>query len=244
MLGVQHDFNIILKMNMSMNYLVAAIGNWNKNIFINITKELSGNWCLVSTPEALNSKLAEGFSPKYIFFLHWRWFVPAEIHTKYECVCFHMTDVPYGRGGSPLQNLILAGHTETQLTALKMVEEMDAGPVYAKCPLRLTGKAQTIYENAGKLSFELIEWIIANNPKPKEQEGTVTTFKRRRPEQSLISENPTQIELYDFIRMLDAEGYPHAFINHGNLKLELTDVKLEADGIAAQVKIVFKADAE
>lgn len=92
-----------------------------------------------------------------------------------------MTDVPYGRGGSPLQNLILAGHTETQLTALKMVEEMDAGPVYAKRPLSLEGKAQEIYENTGKLSFELIEWIIANNPEPIAQEGAISTFKRRKP---------------------------------------------------------------
>lgn len=70
-----------------------------------------------------------------------------------------MTDVPYGRGGSPLQNLILAGHADTQLTALKMVEEMDAGPVYAKRPLSLEGKAQDIYEKAGELSFSLNVWI-------------------------------------------------------------------------------------
>jgi len=37
-----------------------------------------------------------------------------------------MTDVPYGRGGSPLQNLIVRGHTETKLTALRCVRDLDA----------------------------------------------------------------------------------------------------------------------
>ena len=65
-----------------------------------------------------------------------------------------MTDVPYGRGGSPLQNLILAGHTETKLTALRMVNEMDGGPVYVKMPLKLEGAAQEIYIKAGELSIQ------------------------------------------------------------------------------------------
>ena len=29
-----------------------------------------------------------------------------EIHENYKCIIFHMTDLPFGRGGSPLQNLI------------------------------------------------------------------------------------------------------------------------------------------
>lgn len=223
--------------------IVASCKPWHYNSFLKIKEKTPAKWFWVETPEELNQLLTTE-QPRYIFFIHWNWFVPAEIHTKYECVCFHMTDVPYGRGGSPLQNLILAGQAETQLTALKMVDEMDAGPVYAKRTLSLEGKAQEIYENAGKLSFELIEWIISNTPEPKEQEGAVTIFKRRRPEQSLVSASLTKKELYDFVRMLDAEGYPHAFINHGNLKLELTDAKLEDDGISAQVKIVFKGDAQ
>lgn len=223
--------------------IVASCKPWHYNLFLKIKEKIPAEWFWVETPEELN-QLVTTEQPRYIFFIHWNWFVPAEIHTKYECVCFHMTDVPYGRGGSPLQNLILAGQADTQLTALKMVEEMDAGPVYAKRTLSLEGKAQEIYENAGKLSFELIEWIISNTPEPKEQEGAVTIFKRRRPEQSLVSASLTKKELYDFVRMLDAEGYPHAFINHGNLKLELTDAKLEDDGISAQVKIVFKGDAQ
>ena len=55
-----------------------------------------------------------------------------------------MTDLPYGRGGSPLQNLIIRGHRDTQLTALKCEENVDEGPVYAKTPLSLSGSAEEI----------------------------------------------------------------------------------------------------
>lgn len=61
--------------------------------------------------------------PKFIFFPHWSWLIPEDIHTRFECVVFHMTDLPYGRGGSPLQNLIVRGHKETKLTALRCVNE-------------------------------------------------------------------------------------------------------------------------
>jgi methionyl-tRNA formyltransferase len=69
-------------------------------------------------------------APRYVFFAHWSWKIPRAVYEAHECVIFHMTDVPFGRGGSPLQNLISRGIYETKLSALRCVEEMDAGPVY------------------------------------------------------------------------------------------------------------------
>ncbi len=83
-----------------------------------------------------------------------------EILKEIECVCFHMTDVPYGRGGSPLQNLIVRGHRETRLTALRMTSELDAGPVYLKRNLSLEGGAEEIYLRASALSAEMIQQIV------------------------------------------------------------------------------------
>jgi len=37
------------------------------------------------------------------------WIILKEIFENYEIILFHMTDLPYGRGGSPLQNLIVRG---------------------------------------------------------------------------------------------------------------------------------------
>jgi methionyl-tRNA formyltransferase len=148
-----------------------------------------------------------------------------------------MTDVPYGRGGSPLQNLIMDGKTETQVTALRMTEEMDAGPVYTKRPMSLEGRAEEIYLRAGAISWDLVLWMIANKPKPIPQKGEVTLFRRRKCEQS---EFPLQGELegvYDHIRMLDAPTYPLVFIKHGSFHLEFHHADLQGDELRACVVI-------
>jgi methionyl-tRNA formyltransferase len=182
--------------------------------------------------------------PEYIFFLHWNWLVPKEIWKEHECVCFHMTDVPYGRGGSPLQNLILAGHEETMLTALRMVNAMDAGPVYTKRLLRLDGTAQEIYVRAGVLSAEIIEWMIENKPVPTEQVGDVVMFKRRKPEQSALPRHGALQCTYDFIRMLDAEGYPYAFIDYGDFLLRFRNARLENGSLFAETEFKIKIGHE
>ena len=171
------------------DYIVAAIGDWNKDLFAEKPESLDGNWHFASTPDALTSILNSEINPEYIFFIHWRWIVPKHIYEKYECVCFHMTDVPFGRGGSPLQNLIVRGHKDTVLTALQMEKGVDSGPVYLKKPLKLNGTAREIYKRASLLSWEMANVIIINKIVPQEQEGNVTEFRRRSPQDSEIPEN-------------------------------------------------------
>ena len=65
-----------------------------------------------------------------------------------------MTDLPYGRGGSPLQNLIIRGHKKTKISALRMVNELDAGPIYFKRSLSLNGNAQKIYSSCSKKNIQ------------------------------------------------------------------------------------------
>lgn len=210
-------------------YIVASCRDWHKPAFEMLERELAGEWSWVSTPAELEGELARGL-PRYIFFLHWNWLVPESIWSRVECVCFHMTDVPYGRGGSPLQNLIVAGHTETQLTALRMVREMDAGPVYAKLPLALSGRAEEIYVKAGQLSLELVRWIVDKHPIPVAQQGEPVIFKRRKPEQSRLPDTGAITRLFDHIRMLDAPGYPPAFIEYGDYRVEFSHANIREDG--------------
>lgn len=223
-----------------MNYIVAAVGDWNKEMFDEVTRSLAGNWHYVSTPAELNKKIQEGFLPRYVFFPHWRWIVPVDIVTQFECVCFHMTDVPYGRGGSPLQNLIVRGHKDTVLTALRMEKGLDTGPVYLKEPLSLKGSAEAIYHRASQMTWKMIAEIIAREVTPKPQQGKVVTFQRRTPEQSEIKQNLTIEQVYDYIRMLDAPNYPKAFLSAESYYLEFDQAKLVDGEITAQVTIKLK----
>ena len=102
----------------SNNYIVVGSKPWNYHVFKEVLEKQQGNWHFVNSNDMLVIDKIKSISPRYIFFLHWSFKVPDEIVSNYECVCFHMTDVPYGRGGSPLQNLIIRGHQDTKLTAL------------------------------------------------------------------------------------------------------------------------------
>ena len=136
-------------MSENASYVVCGSKSWNRDLFDAELSKLSGEWHFLDSKESLTLEFLESIRPRYVFFLHWSWIVPEKIVQEFECVNFHMTDLPYGRGGSPLQNLILRGHTETKLTAHRMVKELDAGPVYGKEPMELSGSAdlaKTTYE--------------------------------------------------------------------------------------------------
>lgn len=223
------------------NYIVAAIEDWNKLYFDELSINQKGSWHFSSTPVEL-VKLLKALTPKYIFFCHWHWIVPKEIVNRFECVCFHMTDLPFGRGGSPLQNLIVRGHKETMLTALRMEEGVDTGPIYFKKPLSLKGSADEIYNRASALSCDMIADFVKDRPSPVPQCGDVVNFNRRTPDLSLIPLGLSLEKVYDYIRMLDAPGYPKAFIETKEYRLEFDNAEYIGDKLTAKVSFIKKED--
>jgi methionyl-tRNA formyltransferase len=231
-------------MTSPQNYVVATVKPWNLTAFERKRSSLPGQWHLIGNERDLTLARLDMLSPRYVFLPHWSWRVPAEIVKKYECVCFHMADVPYGRGGSPLQNLIIRGHADTKLTALRMTDEIDAGPVYMKRLLSLAGSAQQIFERAADLAFTMIDEIVRANPEPKPQSGPVTLFRRRTPGQSELPREASLQSIYDFIRMLDAETYPRAFLDHGKYRLSFSDAHLSEGGLTAKVSVSERSERD
>lgn len=150
---------------------------------------------------------------------------------------FHMTDLPFGRGGSPLQNLIVRGFKETKVSAFLCDGGLDTGPIYLKKPLSLDGAAQEIFERASGVIEQMITEIITKNPPAMPQKGDIVEFKRRKPEEGHLELAKDIEQVYDFIRMLDAEGYPKAFLSLKNLKIDFSNAKFDGDQINAQVRI-------
>jgi methionyl-tRNA formyltransferase len=219
------------------SFIVASTGEWNLKYFDQFSQRQKGEWNFASTPTELD-KLLEVVSPRYIFFPHWSWIVPDEIIKRYECVCFHMTDLPYGRGGTPLQNLIINGCKKTMLTALRMEKGVDTGPIYYKEPLSLHGPAYDIYKRAARLCWDMVSDFIKEYPNPLPQEGTITTFKRRTPEQSQIPDGLSLEDVYNYIRMLDAPGYPKAFLEMNGYRLEFSSSEYANGRLSAKVSFM------
>ena len=222
-------------------YIVATIKEWNINQYQRSLYKKNKNWYLVTNPKKLTFKYIKSINPKYIFFPHWSEKVNSKIINNYECICFHETDLPFGRGGSPIQNLILRNYKKTNITAIKMTDVLDAGPIYLKRSLKLDGNAQQIYERISKKVFKMIRFIVNNKMMPKVQKGKIVKFKRRNPKQSIIPKNISSLKtLYNFVRMLDAETYPKALINYGKLKIEFKNAKMNNNFIDLKASIKLK----
>ena len=206
-----------------MVYLVATLKRWNVDEFARRVPDLPGAVAPRDrTPPLSMPTWFARSEPRYIFFPHWSWKVPDDLVAAAECVCFHMTDVPFGRGGSPLQNLVVRGHAETKISALRMVSELDAGPVYMKRSVSLEGAAHEIFERCARTIFDMMEEIVVEQPEPVPQSGSPVVFPRRQPEESRLPQSGSPRAIYDHIRMLDAEGYPSAFLDYGDLRLRIS----------------------
>jgi methionyl-tRNA formyltransferase len=215
---------------------------WHDQLYENLRSVKYDLTCLrVTDKEKFTFELCQSFSPDWIFIPHWSYMIPQEIFSNFRCVVFHMTDLPYGRGGSPLQNLIVKGHEETKISAISVTDEIDAGKIYLKRSLNLNGTAEEIFIRSSKVIEEMIDVIINEQPVPKEQKGDVVKFSRRKPEDGDISHLESIEDIYDFIRMLDCEGYPKAFLETDKFKLEFMRASLKSDkSITADVRISKK----
>ena len=223
-----------------MEYVIASNRMWYENLATRLTELTGLEFIQINKRDDLTYERLKEIQPRYVFFPHWSYIIPSEIHENFECVIFHMTDVPFGRGGSPLQNLIVRGIYETKISAIKCVAKVDAGPVYMKQSLCLHGTAEEIYMRAAKVVEQMIVSIIQNEPIPVEQNGEVVCFTRRMPEDGNIANLTELKQVFDYLRMLDAEGYPKAFLETEYFKLEFQRPALKYGKVVADVIITKK----
>lgn len=173
-----------------------------------------------------------------VFFPHWSWVVPDEITNKFTCICFHSTPLPYGRGGSPIQNMVLNGHRDTQVVALKMTNQLDAGPIYLRQDVSLIGGGEEVFRRIYQTTISMMKSLLNFLPSPTEQEGDVTIFTRRKSDDSKLDMYHSIDNIFDKIRILDVDDYPSAYIEIGDYKLTFTHPSMRLSGdIDAHVNI-------
>lgn len=144
-------------------------------------------------------------------------------------IVVHASDLPLGKGFSPLQWQILEGKNEICLTLFEVVKDLDAGPYYLKSNLKLNG-----YEFYAELRDLLAKKIISmcleyiHNKdflKPIKQEGFESFYKRRTDKDDEIDINKSIIELFNHFRIADYENYPlYFFVNNRKYY-----IRIEAD---------------
>ena len=193
---------------------------------------------LLDNPKKLKLNYIKKINPKLIFFPDWSWIIPNEIVQKYQCICFHESNLPKFRGGSPLQNQIIRGIKNTKTSSFIMNEKLDAGDILLQKDLSLEGSLDDIFSRMISNDYFLINKIINGKFKKQKQTGKITTYKRRKPKESeLISLDFSKKYLYDFIRML-ADPYPNAFIKIGKKKIIFKDIKYNGKKLEFKGEII------
>jgi len=224
--------------------IIATIKEWNILNYFKLKERYSGRYDfhLINNKDELTVEYIQTIIPKYIFFPHWSWIIKENIYKNFNCVVFHMTDLPFGRGGSPFQNLIMNGVYDTKISALKVDVGVDTGDIYFKENVNIAlGSAEENFIKISNIIFEkMIPKFLDEDIIPIPQAGDIVIFKRRNVEDSNLQMLESYIinNLYDFIRMLDADGYPKAYIKLREFKIEFSEVHLKNQKLVKRFEII------
>lgn len=215
---------------------VACVGyrGWALRIYDDLARTTGHEFLIIRSRAEYDETVLRRFQPDLVLFYGWSWIVPPAVVSDLRCVMLHPSPLPKYRGGSPLQNQIIAGETESAVTLFLMDEGMDSGPILAQKSFSLAGKLDEIFERIVLISVELTRGILDNGLRPVPQdESEATVFPRRKPAESEITADEIREKsaryLYDKIRMLQPP-YPPAFIRAGDgRRLLILDAQLEGD---------------
>lgn len=131
----------------------------------------------------------------------------------------HESELPKGKGWSPLTWQILEGEKKIPLTLFEATEKVDAGEIYSKKYIELDGTEliDEIKRLQGEATINLIMEFVEKYPniKGKPQEGKESFYPKRTPEHSKLSIEKSLQDQFNLLRVCDNERYPAYFEING-----------------------------
>ena len=114
--------------------------------------------------------------------------IPRERLDRHLWLNVHPSLLPRWRGAAPVERALIAGDTETGVTIIKLVEELDAGPIAAQeaFPIGPEDDAGAVYERAAGVAVELLERVLPSPSfRPQSTDG-VTYAEKLGPEDRML----------------------------------------------------------
>lgn len=155
------------------------------------------------------------------FFLACQKIVPPEILklNKHNLVV-HESDLPKGRGWSPMTWQILEGKNEIVITLFEAKERVDSGQIYLQDRMKFEGHELIgeLRRKQGEMTIKLVIDFINSYLKimGKVQDGEPTYYPRRRPEDSELDINKSIKDQFNLLRVVDNRRYPAFFRYRGH----------------------------
>ena len=145
----------------------------------------------------------------------------------------HASDLPKGRGFSPMTWQVLEGRNEIPVCLLEAAEDVDTGPIVYRTTMRFEGHEliEEMRAILGRMHVELCRRFL-DEPSPPTgapQQGEPTNHPRRRPADSRLDPARSIAEQFDLLRTVDHEAYPAFFDLHGR-RYKLTIEKMDCGG--------------
>jgi len=146
----------------------------------------------------------------------------------------HASDLPRGRGWSPLTWQILEGADTIPVTLFEAADEVDSGPIYLQEHISFDGSelVDDLRKEQARATINLCLTFVKEYPavlnRAKDQVGTPTHYSRRFPEDSKIDLDRSIREQINLLRVVDNERYP-AWFEIAGIKISLNVSKNERD---------------
>ncbi len=154
--------------------------------------------------------------------------VPQEIINlfPYGIINIHPSLLPLHRGPIPIEATILEGSTETGVSLMQLVSQMDAGPIFDQTRVKLNGteSKQELADKLGSIGAKrlttLLPGIFDGSLQSKPQNGSATYDKRLGGYQSILDYNLPAETLERQIRAF--LGWPRSKTTIGDLPVIVT----------------------
>jgi len=150
-----------------------------------------------------------------------------KLHLNNYNLVVHESDLPRGKGWSPLTWQILDGKNIIPITLFEALEKVDAGKIYYKDYIKLSGDEllSEIKHKQGEKTIDLILNFLVdfNTIKGQIQVGESTFYRQRNYNDSELNVDDTIRNQFNLLRVCDNERYPAYFILNGKkylLKIE------------------------
>ncbi|MGC6367706.1 MAG: formyltransferase family protein [Candidatus Marinamargulisbacteria bacterium] len=145
-------------------------------------------------------------------------------------IVVHESDLPKGKGWSPMTWQILEGKSEIPITLFEAAEKVDAGDIYIKDKIELDG-TELIKDWQSKLGNKTIElckeflFKFPNKLDPKPQDKiNGNYYPRRTPQNSELDVNKSIADQFNLLRTVDNDKYP-AFFKYKGCQYEIKITK-------------------
>jgi len=169
---------------------------------------------------AIRDRAAQLGEGEFLFLIACQELVGPAVRGRFRhTLLIHESDLPKGRGWSPLVWQLLEGIDRVPVTLLEAEDKVDSGRIWHQLSIGFDGTelAPEIYEKLCDATIELMDWALRNRDTvcPREQVGAASYYRKRTPADSEIQPESTLADSFDLLRIADENRYPAFFRMRG-----------------------------